>query len=300
MNLSLNKSCPIIYGEVLYDVFPDGMKVLGGAPFNVAWHCHAFGLNPILLSRVGNDELGIRIRNAMKKWGMDTRGLQLDSGHSTGVVNVRFNHGEPSYDIVKDSAWEFINYDSIIDSVPDILNNKFIYHGSLVTRNPVAANTLTLLKKSIPSVFVDINLRSPWWGLGNIHEMLNQARWIKLNVDELALIIPDNKDIQSASEYLLSEKSADLVILTKGSDGANALTLNKLYTIKPGELVNVVDTVGAGDAFSSIIITGLHYDWPLQTILDRAQVFASSVVAQQGATTEDKNFYEPFITEWGL
>ena len=39
-----NKRC--VFGEVLFDVFPDGKQVLGGAPFNVAWHLQAFGIAP--------------------------------------------------------------------------------------------------------------------------------------------------------------------------------------------------------------------------------------------------------------
>ncbi len=88
---------PVIFGEVLFDRFPDGSLVLGGAPFNVAWHLQAFGQAPLLISRVGDDPLGRQVRGAMLDWGMDTAGLQLDSAHATGTVEVRFDHGEPSY-----------------------------------------------------------------------------------------------------------------------------------------------------------------------------------------------------------
>ena len=37
---------PLIFGEVLFDQFEDGSSVLGGAPFNVAWHLQAFGMQP--------------------------------------------------------------------------------------------------------------------------------------------------------------------------------------------------------------------------------------------------------------
>ena len=44
-----------VFGEVLFDHFPDGRRVLGGAPFNVAWHLQAFGEAPRFISRVGAD-----------------------------------------------------------------------------------------------------------------------------------------------------------------------------------------------------------------------------------------------------
>ena len=44
MNHHINHTRPVVFGEVLFDCFPDGSRVLGGAPFNVAWHCQAFWL----------------------------------------------------------------------------------------------------------------------------------------------------------------------------------------------------------------------------------------------------------------
>ena len=80
---------PVIFGEVLYDRFPDGSVVLGGAPFNVAWHLQAFGVAPLFVSRVGDDALGRSVRNTMIAWEMDTSGLQLDPVHPTGSVIAR-------------------------------------------------------------------------------------------------------------------------------------------------------------------------------------------------------------------
>ena len=51
-----------VFGEVLFDHFPDGSRVLGGAPFNVAWHLQAFGQSPRFISRIGNDPAGLRNR----------------------------------------------------------------------------------------------------------------------------------------------------------------------------------------------------------------------------------------------
>ena len=61
----------VVFGEVLFDRFPDGSEILGGAPFNVAWNLQAFDVQPLLVSRVGKDRLGRRILGAMSEWGMD-------------------------------------------------------------------------------------------------------------------------------------------------------------------------------------------------------------------------------------
>jgi len=293
----MNKSGLVIFGEVLFDCFPDGSRVLGGAPFNVAWHCHAFGLQPLFISRVGNDGAGNEVRAAMIEWGMDISGLQLDSTHPTGIVDVHFDNGEPSYNIVENSAWDFIDEKLL----PVLDKQHTLYHGSLTMRNPLSVNALTSLKQQCSdNVFIDVNLRSPWWNLPQIENMLINSRWLKLNGDELRLIVPHEKDTESRARYLLSHFNVELIFITQGSAGAIAISLQEKCTVVPEMTLNIVDTVGAGDAFSSVLITGLHYDWSLQTILNRAQQFASSVVEQRGAITQDKQFYKPFLNNWSL
>lgn len=287
----------VIFGEVLFDCFPDGTRVLGGAPFNVAWHCQAFGLHPLFISRVGNDPLGRQIRSAMHNWGLDTSGLQLDSAHATGKVDVSFNDGEPAYEIVENSAWDFIDH----MATPKIDKHCVLYHGSLALRNSVAANSLADLKQQCAwSIFIDVNLRQPWWDQSLIQNIIHNGQWIKLNIDELALIVPQQADVETRMKFLLANTQVKLVVVTRGADGAIAATQDECCSVLPETISHVVDTVGAGDAFSSVLLLGLHKDWPLQEILNRAQQFASAVVKQRGATTQDKTFYEPFIEAWQM
>jgi len=291
----MTQSDLVIFGEVLFDCFPDGSRILGGAPFNVAWHSQAFGLQPLFISRVGNDPLGREVKSAMLDWGMNTSGLQLDSTHPTGIVNVSFHEGEPSYNIIENSAWDFIHPPSI----PEI-NGHLLYHGSLAMRNPVTASTLSNFKANHSgSTFIDVNLRSPWWNNSLIDNIIQKSRWIKLNIEELALIVPQHNNTESRMEYLLETLKPELIIVTQGKAGAIAATQDSRYSVTPND-TDVVDTVGAGDAFSSVLLLGIYHDWPLQEILNRAQQFASAIVGQRGATIQEKLFYEPFINAWGL
>ena len=302
-----NPSAPIIFGEVLYDCFPDGSRVLGGAPFNVAWHCQAFGLQPLFISRVGDDSLGKNVINAMHDWGMKTEGLQIDSVHTTGRVNVSFNNNEPSYDIVQNSAWDFIDRQLI----PELDKHSILYHGSLALRNSAATESLEAIKKSVSkSIFVDVNLRSPWWNMSLVNTIIQNSKWLKINDDELNLIVPDvqnqeqqNNDeqkIENKARELLSNLKLDLIVVTQGASGAFAMSHNETCFVEPENTINVIDTVGAGDAFTSVLLLGLHKKWPLQETLDRAQKFASKVVGLRGATIQDINFYKPFIENWSL
>jgi len=292
-----NQSSPVIFGEVLYDCFPDGSHVLGGAPFNVAWHCQAFGLQPQFVSRIGKDQLGQEVHAAMLDWGMKTEGIQFDSVHATGKVNVSFNDNEPSYDIVENSAWDYIDSQLL----PVLKKESVLYHGSLALRNPVAAQCLESIKQCVSNqIFVDINLRAPWWGSALINNIIQDSRYLKINTDELNLIVTDEQNIESKARYLLTHLQLDLIVVTQGASGAIAISQNETCLVHPEKKVNIMDTVGAGDAFTSVLLLGLHKAWPLQETLDRAQQFASKVVGLRGATTKDKNFYKTFIKNWSL
>ena len=116
-----------LFGEVLFDLFPTGEKILGGAPFNVAWNLQALGDAPLFISRVGKDSYGTDILQAMRTWGMSTEGVQCDPDHATGQVQVELIDNEPRYHIVADSAYDFIHESQL----PVLGNGRLLYHGTL-------------------------------------------------------------------------------------------------------------------------------------------------------------------------
>jgi len=290
---------PLIFGEVLFDRFPDGTVVLGGAPFNVAWHLHAFGLKPLMISRIGHDALGRQVEAAMHDWGMDCSGLQTDNLHPTGTVEVSFVDGEPCYDIAQGAAYDFI--DAALLPPPDD-GEWLLYHGSLALRNPCSAAALAKLKEQIICRrFVDINLRSPWWQREAVMPLMNGADWLKLNEDELAEIYPG---VKSRSERLnqVSAMISQQIVLTGGERGATAISTGdgSRHGVVPERASLVVDTVGAGDAFCSVFVAGRLLGWTLDLSMQRAQAFASAVVGIRGATSSDRAFYKQFTREWDI
>lgn len=287
---------PLVFGEVLFDQFPDGSVILGGAPFNVAWHLQAFGLAPVLISRVGDDPLGRQIRGAMKDWGMSTAGLQLDSAHPTGTVQVSLNDGEPSFDIVKDRAYDFIE----ANALPPVDTVSVLYHGSLALRNTESRSTLDWLKARVSApLFVDVNLRPPWWNRETVLALLEDADWVKLNEDELASLLPDNPDKSSQAKQLLEDYALKVLCLTRGRHGALIMTSDgERHPVEPQGNLKVADTVGAGDAFAATLLLGLSKQWPLDVTVQRAQAFASAICGVRGATVSDPGFYAGFKNSW--
>ena len=287
-------SQPCIFGEVLFDQFPDGRRVLGGAPFNVAWHLQAFGEAPVFISRVGRDEDGASILGEMQQWGMDTGGMQVDQKLPTGRVQVSIVDNEPGYDIVHPAAWDAIE---LPQEIPDI---KLLYHGSLALRDDISRRACRRLRNHRPSlVFVDVNLRSPWWNKKQVLENIHGADWVKLNRAELDLLMPGTQQLHSRAAALLEEFDLQALLITDGSRGAELLTNSGEHLVtRPARDIIIKDTVGAGDAMTSVMLLGILRGWPLTQSLERAQEFASAVVGQRGATVRDMKFYIAFLDRW--
>lgn len=287
---------PCIFGEVLFDHFPDGRRVLGGTAFNVAWHLHAFGGNPYFLSRVGDDAEGAAVRAAMQDWGMDIRGLQTSEARPTGSVRVSIRHGEPSYDIAHPAAWDEIE--------PELPETKIglLYHGSLALRSDRSRRTCRRLRDADPGLlFIDVNLRSPWWRREQVLRDLDSAHWVKLNRQELDSLAPNGGAWRHRAFALLHRHRLRGCVITNGAQGAEILTAGgERLAARPAEDIVVADTVGAGDALAAVMILGLLRGWELDVSLRRAQSFASAVVGQHGATVRDAGFYAPFIEYWAL
>ena len=296
--MNMNHNHIAIFGEALFDHFPNGLKVLGGAPFNVAWHLQAFVRCPCFISRVGSDTTGDEIRQAMQVWGMAVDQLQLDPDYPTGTVQVTVNDGEPDYEILANQAYDFIDAQQLDTE----RNYSVIYHGTLALRNSVSEQALLGLTSGHQGkIFIDVNLRTPWWDRESVKQWLAKADWVKLNQDELQKLMPQQNTLQTTMRKLLEQYELEVLVVTCGSQGALALTnVNEFIEVIPNKALQIVDTVGAGDAFSAVLLLGMEQAWSLQLTMERAQAFASALVTQTGATVQDLNFYRPFISDWGL
>lgn len=288
-----------IYGEVLFDCFENAEDKLGGAPFNVAWNLKGFGLNPKIITSIGKDFLGQDVLKTMKKWDLDASCVNIIEDKKTGSVSVKVDgEGIPKYDIENDRAYDYIDLPSHINS------NSLVYHGSLALRNRYNQEQCKSLKEKTDSnTFIDINLRNPWWNDKILKESLTNFKWLKLNDEEMPMVCKAfGKSIENESEqidFIFENLDFEILILTKGSQGAILIDKDRNTLEMPVVKVdNMIDTVGAGDAFSSVVIYGIYNNWNKKTILSRAMKFASKVCSLNGAITDDKNFYNDFLKMW--
>lgn len=300
----MSELTPVIFGEVLLDLFPDGKSILGGAPFNIAWHLQGFGLCPLLISRIGDDKFGNEIIDVMNSWGMDLSGVQIDEIHPTGRVNVSIKNNEPSYDIQENCAYDFIERRSIV-ALPEPC---LFYYGTLASRYRHNQALLQHLKKKISNnkssaLFVDVNLRPPWYELENMPPLLMNADYLKLNVAELEELLADQfmHDVNQDALHLKKQLEVSNIVITQGAAGAMMIDQNDGYhDVQPDSGGDLIDTVGAGDAFSSVLILGELKKWDAKTSLTRAQQFATEIVNQQGATKNNLPLYQYFKDTWTL
>lgn len=296
---------PVVLGEVLFDHFSDGSRVLGGAPFNVAWHLQGLGRAPIFVSAVGDDESGREVLDRMRGWGMRTGGLQTDAAHPTGRVTATIEDGEPTYDIEDDQAYDHVRRDIAVASVA-AASVALIYHGTLALRHDTTRRALDGIRDASDApVFVDLNLRRPWWTTELVDECLAGARWVKLNRDELAVVTgrsPESVDACTEQAMALAvDRGLQSVIVTMGKQGSLMVGEGRSWISDPETLdpEDVVDTVGAGDAFSAVACVGLVEGWDPADILSRGDALALEFCRVRGATTTDEDVYERHLERWG-
>jgi fructokinase len=272
-------------GELLWDLFSTGRRI-GGAPANVAAQVRTLGAEGIVVSRVGDDPLGWELRAQLAAAGMSGRYVGTDPLHATGTVRVTFESGEPRFTVAEDVAWDYLQpEDTLLDLAATA---DAICYGTLAQRAPTSRATigrcLAAAKSSCLRVF-DVNLREDAVDSALLGLRLEQTDVLKLNEAELprlgtALGFSENGAALAAT--LVRRFDLRAVALTQGPRGCTIVT-NRRQVSHPGFPVDVVDTVGAGDAFTAALTVGILQNYDLETISASANRIASETCRQQGA-----------------
>lgn len=295
----------VLFGEVLADVFPD-QSVLGGAPFNVARHLSAFNLSAVMISRTGDDALREDFMREMQRLHMDVSGIQTDHMYPTGQVQVELAQGKHQFNILPDQAYDHIHA-GITHMMALSLKPDLVYFGTLAQRSISSRLALDeLLAVSSCPRFFDINLRHPWYNKHIVYRSLLRSDIVKLNEEELEVVARYCKikatTAQSKAKILLDQFNLKMLLVTCGEQGAWLVNAkHEIYESSPvNATLPVVDTVGAGDAFSSVVMLGWLAGWEAEVMLARANQFASAICGIRGGAPKKLDFYLPFKQEWGL
>jgi len=282
-------------GEILFDVYPDGKK-LGGAPFNFIYHIKNLTGDGSFISRIGKDEMGKEIIDFFDKHKIATAFLQMDDALLTGAAVPTLNEKRiPEWIIEENRAYDAIEITDGIISLVD--KSDCLYFGTLAQRDIRSRSSIQALFDRKIKYFCDLNIRQNYFSKEIVESSLKVANVLKLNVDELQLVnslIYDNK-IKSAeiAEATLNDYNLEMLCVTHGENGAiiyrGGETNSYNYPVK-----NVVDTVGAGDAYSAILCLGYLHGWDIERINILACEFASEIVKINGALPNDLSFYQKY------
>ena len=277
------------FGEILWDIYPD-KKYIGGAPLNFAAHLAKHGEESYMLSCLGKDDLGEEALLRLKESNVLIDFVSLSDSKKTGQCLVTLDkNAVPTYDLKKNVAFDYIDCDNL-DKAFDVL-----YFGTLALRNKYNLDSLNnLLKKQrFKDIFVDINIRTPFYSCVSVSFCMNNATILKVSSEELPIVM-DLLSINSSVGYkefakTIKEKYSNIkiVIITLGADGAYCYDCNRDDEYRcESQKVKVVSTVGAGDSFSAAFLYQYFRKKDIQLCLEYASKIAGYVVSEYDAVPD--------------
>ena len=275
-------------GEILWDLLPSG-PMLGGAPFNVLVHLRRLGRSTGMISAVGTDELGVRALAAVRSLGVGGEWIRASPDVATGVVDVRLDpDGALAFVIRSPAAYERVSLDEA--EVAAIVADRpaALVHGTLALRFDGPRRAIAAIGRAAPDALrvYDVNLRPDAFTAELVDQLIREADVVKLNDVEVATLagLFDLPAAPAAAfgRALIERGRARLVCITRGAAGAEAVTADEHVAVT-GHRIAVVDTIGAGDAFTAGLVDGLLAALPLAAVIERANALGALVAARAGA-----------------
>ena len=277
----------LVVGEVLWDLFPDSVR-LGGAALNFAAHTTRLQHKPVLISAVGTDEFGEEAVRAITALGLDTSFLQITERFKTGTANVQLGPcNQTSFVIQRPAAYDAVELsDSTIQQIINWQPDWF-YYGTLFPFSPAGKDVLCRLLQAVPRArrLYDLNLRPGSESADLVSELLRTANVVKLNEEELKFIhefagLP--AETEGFCRAGLERYGWSAVCVTLGGKGC-AMLAGGEYVEAGGHRVDVADTVGAGDAFAAAFMHGISSNWPAAQIAEFSNRVGALVASAHGA-----------------
>lgn len=291
-----------VLGEALVDEFHDG-AVAGGAPFNVARSLSALGAHALFVSRIhADDDNARRVLDSARRYGLADTGLQRDATHATGRVSVVETGTGHRFVIHDDAAWDHLDAHAAQQALAGS-GAGLLYFGSLAQRHATSRAALrAVIKPFAGRRFLDLNLRPGPDVRLLAAESLLLADWVKLNDEELAQLAgwfdATGSDDAGRAAALMARFGLQRLLLTCGASGwrfygpGGALLCQGAGVIQP----HVVDTVGAGDAFTALLLAGLSLARDLPATLSLANRYASFICGVRGPLPADPIALQPWRT----
>ncbi|WP_218027224.1 carbohydrate kinase family protein [Nocardia vaccinii] len=298
-----------VAGEALVDLVPADapgqfVAMPGGSPANVAVGLARLATPVRMLARIGVGAMGNRVRNHLRHNGISLdHTIQAREPTSLAIVDLDAN-GVAQYDFRIDGTadWQWTDAE-----LADALDGGVValHTGSLaMTQQPGADALLRLIERARPvaTISYDPNMRPQLMNheqaRTRVDTVLPLADVVKVGSEDLAWLYPGRSPRDVLTDWAC--RGPALVVVTLGGDGALAATAEDRTPIhRPGLSIEVMDTVGAGDAFSTGLLAGLHRrdllgadrrkalraisETDLVQLLDEAALIAALTCTRRGA-----------------
>src|SRR4051794_30730016 len=292
----------VVIGEALVDLVGQrGSRTLvahpGGSPANVALGLGRLGNPVILMTHLGQDSFGEMISTHLQASGVRVEG-GTDEGSSTSLAVATLAAGIATYDFRIE--WDIGN----LEPLP--VETRCLHTGSLATAlEPGRTDVQNLLEherqRGRVTISYDPNvrpalLRTPEMARPGIEHLVALSDVVKVSDEDLQWLYPDREDEDVAREWLGTGPA--LVVVTRGGKGVFAVT-GTLEVRRPATPIDLVDTVGAGDSFTSGLLDGLRRadligglrrealaaidESSLVSVLDTATLIAAITCSRPGA-----------------
>ncbi len=277
-------------GEVLWDVFGE-KEYLGGAPLNFSAVLQRLGNTAAVLTAVGRDERGIRTLQAMHDLGLTTEFVQQVTERPTGTAFVSTDEEKNVvFTIDRPAAFDCVEVDASLLERAVHFAPDWLYFGTLAQTNPRMEAALQRLIENLPETrrFYDVNLRSGHWNLALVERLCSAAHVLKLNRHEVEILYEltfgkKDFDLEAFCRHWSSTYSISTICVTLGSRGCAIFEHGALRYFE-GFKVEVIDTVGSGDAFAAAFLHGLNAGWPIEENATFANALGALVACRLGGT----------------
>ncbi len=256
-------------GEALIDMIPEPTKAgadgfvphVGGAVFNTAMALGRLGAPTGLLTGLSEDLFGRRLRAALEESGVDAS-RAVRSRRPTTLAFVTLADGQATYDFYdENSAGRMLRPADMPPLGPEV--GALFFGGVSLAAEPCADAYEALLtrERAGRAVMLDPNIRPDFIAdearfRARLGRMMARADIVKISREDLDWLEPDGASLAERAARIRALGPA-IVVATAGADGARAFFGDGEEVSVAAPKVEVVDTVGAGDAFNAGVLASL-------------------------------------------
>lgn len=316
--MSNNKHDIITFGRSSIDLYSQNIGApfnlikgfdafVGGSPLNIAVGCSRLGLNASLLSAVGEDKVGEFLINFLTEEGVNITNVPTKKGTRTSAVILGIEPPD-KFPLVyyRDNASDSqVDIDDVDRA--NIPNYKvLLINGTAMNIEPTRSATFyateVALKNNV-KVVLDLDFRADQWhdyrafgvtvrailpqvkiAIGTEEEILAATieNVSQVEIKDQQMSAPEIKgDIDLAIKKILAS-GIETLIVKRGEKGASIHSRDGTVTLVPGFPVEILNVLGAGDAFASGFLYGIINDWNLYKSCRMGNASGAHVVTQKG------------------